>query len=118
MAHLTSRLSALKPKLWSSLRVTLESWGWRRSALVGLLLPGRLGHGFELPELLDELGPLHPRGNAFSGKVFLHLAAGALAWCGATSTPWRRRVAPANHLCSTEAQAATAINLTVSQPFC
>lgn len=48
-----------------------------------ILLDG-LARGAELPELLEDLEPLHPRGNTFPGEVFLHLAAGALAWCGAS----------------------------------
>jgi hypothetical protein len=48
-----------------------------------ILLDG-LARGAELPELLDDLEPLHPRNNTFPGEVFLHLAAGALAWCGAS----------------------------------
>jgi hypothetical protein len=31
-----------------------------------------------------ELAPLHPRDNTFPGEVFLHLAADALDWCGAS----------------------------------
>jgi hypothetical protein len=37
-------------------------------------------------ELLSELAPLHPRDNTFPGEVFLHLAADALDWCGASRT--------------------------------
>jgi hypothetical protein len=35
-------------------------------------------------ELLGELEPLHPRNDTFPGEVFLHLAADALEWCGAS----------------------------------
>jgi hypothetical protein len=35
-------------------------------------------------ELVSELAPLHPRDNTFPGEVFLHLAADALDWCGAS----------------------------------
>ena len=35
-------------------------------------------------ELVSELAPLHPRDNTFTGEVFLHLAADALDWCGAS----------------------------------
>jgi len=35
-------------------------------------------------ELAGELAPLHPRGNTFPGEVFLHVAADALDWCGAS----------------------------------
>ncbi len=35
-------------------------------------------------ELVTELAPLHPRNNTFPGEVFLHLAADALAGCGAS----------------------------------
>jgi hypothetical protein len=48
----------------------------RRSLLTGL------AQDAELPELLGELEPLHPRGNTFPGEVFLRLAADALAWSG------------------------------------
>ena len=34
--------------------------------------------------LMSELAPLHPRNNTFPGEVFLHLAADALDWCGAS----------------------------------
>jgi len=41
-----------------------------------------------ISEVLSELAPLHPRNNTFPGEVFLHLAADALDWCGATrATP-------------------------------
>ena len=33
---------------------------------------------------MSELAPLHPRDNTFPGEVFLHLAADALDWCGAS----------------------------------
>ncbi|HYK31220.1 MAG TPA: hypothetical protein VEV63_04630 [Streptosporangiaceae bacterium] len=48
-----------------------------------ILLDG-LARGADLADLADELQPLHPRNNTFPGEVFLHLAAGALAWCGAS----------------------------------
>ncbi|MGO9668411.1 MAG: hypothetical protein ACLPS1_07505 [Streptosporangiaceae bacterium] len=35
-------------------------------------------------DLAGELAPLHPRDNTFPGEVFLHLAADALDWCGAS----------------------------------
>ncbi len=35
-------------------------------------------------ELVGELAPLHPRDNTFPGEVFLHVAADALDWCGAS----------------------------------
>ena len=35
-------------------------------------------------ELVSELAPLHPREDTFPGEVFLHLAADALDWCGAS----------------------------------
>ena len=35
-------------------------------------------------ELVSELAPLHPRQSTFPGEVFLHLAADALDWCGAS----------------------------------
>jgi hypothetical protein len=37
-------------------------------------------------DLADQLAPLHPRNNTFPGEVFLHLAADALDWCGASRT--------------------------------
>jgi hypothetical protein len=33
---------------------------------------------------VSQLAPLHPRNDTFPGEVFLHLAADALEWCGAT----------------------------------
>ncbi len=48
-----------------------------------ILLSG-LARGAALPELADELEPLHPRNDTFPGEVFLRIAAGALAWCGAS----------------------------------
>jgi hypothetical protein len=35
-------------------------------------------------EVLSGLAPLHPRNDTFPGEVFLHLAADALEWCGAS----------------------------------
>jgi len=35
-------------------------------------------------ELVSQLAPLHPLDNTFPGEVFLHLAADALDWCGAS----------------------------------
>jgi hypothetical protein len=32
----------------------------------------------------SDLAPLHPRNDTFPGEVFLHLAADALEWCGAS----------------------------------
>jgi hypothetical protein len=52
----------------------------------GRILLGGLARDAELTDLLAELEPWHPRGNTFPGEVFLHLAAGALSWCGATRT--------------------------------
>jgi hypothetical protein len=34
--------------------------------------------------VLSGLAPLHPRNDTFPGEVFLHLAADALDWCGAS----------------------------------
>jgi hypothetical protein len=50
----------------------------RRIVLTGL------GRDAALPDLLGEIEPLHPRNNTFPGEVFLRLAAGALAWAGAS----------------------------------
>ena len=47
------------------------------------LLDG-LARGADIFELVSELAPLHPRDNTFPGEVFLHLAADALDWCGAS----------------------------------
>ena len=47
-----------------------------------ILLDG-LANGTGIFTLLGELEPLHPRHDTFPGKVFLHLAADALDWCGA-----------------------------------
>ena len=38
----------------------------------------------EVCVLVSELAPLHPRDNTFPGEVFLHVAADALDWCGAS----------------------------------
>jgi hypothetical protein len=48
-----------------------------------ILLDG-LANGTGIFELVGELEPLHPRNNTFPGEVFLHLAADALDWCGAS----------------------------------
>jgi hypothetical protein len=48
-----------------------------------VLLDG-LSRGTDLFELVSELSPLHPRNDTFPGEVFLHVAADALAWCGAS----------------------------------
>src|SRR5262249_15180405 len=50
-----------------------------------MLLDG-LTRDADIFELADELAPLHPRNNTFPGEVFLHLAADALDWCGASRT--------------------------------
>ena len=47
------------------------------------LLDG-LARDVDIFELVSELAPLHPRNNTFPGEVFLHLAADALDWCGAS----------------------------------
>ena len=47
------------------------------------LLDG-LARDADIAGLLSELAPLHPRDNTFPGEVFLHLAADALDWCGAS----------------------------------
>ena len=47
------------------------------------LLDG-LARDADILELVSELAPLHPRDNIFPGEVFLHLAADALDWCGAS----------------------------------
>ena len=43
-----------------------------------------LARDADLFELITELAALHPRYNTFPGEVFLHLAADALHWCGAS----------------------------------
>ncbi len=48
-----------------------------------VLLDG-LARDADIFELVSELAPLHPRDNTFPGEVFLHLAADALDWCGAS----------------------------------
>jgi hypothetical protein len=48
-----------------------------------ILLDG-LARGTKMSGLLSELAPLHPRNDTFPGEVFLHLAADALDWCGAS----------------------------------
>ena len=47
------------------------------------LLDG-LARGADIFELASELAALHPRDNTFPGEVFLHVAADALDWCGAS----------------------------------
>ncbi len=47
-----------------------------------ILLDG-LARDADIFELVNEFVPLHPRNNTFPGEVFLHVAADALAWCGA-----------------------------------
>ena len=48
------------------------------------VLPGGLAHDADIFEILSGLAPLHPRNDTFPGEVFLHLAADALEWCGAS----------------------------------
>ena len=47
------------------------------------LLDG-LARDADVFEVLSGLAPLHPRNDTFPGEVFLHLAADALDWCGAS----------------------------------
>ena len=47
-------------------------------------LLARLAGDADIFELLSELAPLHPLDNTFPGEVFLHVAADALDWCGAS----------------------------------
>ncbi len=47
------------------------------------LLDG-LARGADIFEVLNGLASLHPRNDTFPGEVFLHLAADALDWCGAS----------------------------------
>ncbi len=47
------------------------------------LLDG-LARDADIFQVLSELAPLHPRNDTFPGEVFLHLAADALEWCGAS----------------------------------
>jgi len=47
------------------------------------LLDG-LARDADIFEVLSGLAPLHPRNDTFPGEVFLHLAADALEWCGAS----------------------------------
>ena len=48
-----------------------------------VLLNG-LARDADIFELVSELAPLHPPDNTFPGEVFLHVAADALDWCGAS----------------------------------
>jgi hypothetical protein len=48
------------------------------------ILLGGLARDIEVAELVGELAPLHPRNTTFPGEVFLHVAADALDWCGAS----------------------------------
>jgi hypothetical protein len=48
-----------------------------------ILLDG-LARDADIPELVSELAPLHPRNNTFPGEVFLRLSADALDWAGAS----------------------------------
>ena len=48
-----------------------------------VLLDG-LARDADIVHLVSELALLHPRNNTFPGEVFLHLAADALNWCGAS----------------------------------
>jgi hypothetical protein len=48
-----------------------------------MLLDG-LARDADIFEVLSALAPLHPRNDTFPGEVFLHLAADALEWCGAS----------------------------------
>jgi hypothetical protein len=60
-------------------RPTLEDAVTARRAL----LDG-LARDADLSEVLSGLAALHPRNDTFPGEVFLHLAADALEWCGAS----------------------------------
>jgi hypothetical protein len=59
-----------------------------------VLLDG-LARDADIFELTSELAALHPRGNTFPGDVFLHTAADALSWCGASRADPR----PAGRAC-------------------
>ena len=48
-----------------------------------VLLDG-LARDADIFELVGQLAPLHPRNNTFPGEVFIHLAADALNWSGAS----------------------------------
>jgi hypothetical protein len=48
-----------------------------------MLLDG-LARDPDVLEVLSALAPLHPPNDTFPGEVFLHLAADALEWCGAS----------------------------------
>jgi hypothetical protein len=48
-----------------------------------ILLDG-LARDSDVSELAGELAFLHPRNDTFPGEVFLHVAADALDWCGAS----------------------------------
>jgi hypothetical protein len=48
-----------------------------------ILLDG-LARDSEAFQWVGELEPLHPRNDTFPGEVFLHVAADALDWCGAS----------------------------------
>jgi hypothetical protein len=48
-----------------------------------ILLDG-MARDTEVAGLVGELAPLHPRDNTFPGEIFLHVAADALDWCGAS----------------------------------
>ena len=48
-----------------------------------MLLDG-LARDADIFQLAGELAPLHPRDDTFPGEVFLHAAADALEWCGAS----------------------------------
>ena len=48
-----------------------------------MLLDG-LARDADIFQLARELAPLHPRDDTFPGEVFLHVAADALEWCGAS----------------------------------
>jgi hypothetical protein len=43
-----------------------------------------LARDADIFQLATDLAPLHPRDDTFPGEVFLHLAADALDWCGAS----------------------------------
>ncbi len=48
------------------------------------ILLGGLARDSEAAQLAGELAPMHPRNSTFPGEVFLHVAADALDWCGAS----------------------------------
>jgi hypothetical protein len=58
--------------------------GSQDAATARRILIDGLARDADIGEVVGEMAPLHPRNNTFPGEVFLHVAADALDWAGAS----------------------------------